>query len=339
MATFKRDLYLGDNLDAMLQMEDESVDLIYLDPPFNKQRTIKASQRNDTNFSFDDNWENKEEVEDWKHDIHVKNYALHMFLESVGAIYGEKTQIYLTMMSIRLRELRRVLTPMGSIYLHCDWSASQILRVVMDCIFGKDRFRNEIAWCYPPKGISPKRGFHRKHDTILFYGKSRDEGTYYKQYRKRTKKEMKSYPRVDDNGRHYYDFTLKNGEHKRVYADEKEYEVPSYWTDIFPVGSTAKEKTGYPTQKPITLLTRIIHASSDKGDVVLDPFCGSGTTIVAAEQLGRQWIGIDKSEEAIELARQRIQNEVGILHEQTIQIPRRPEADDFTNPKKGPDFL
>jgi len=192
-------------------------------------------------------------------------------------------------MAIRLIECRRVLKNTGSIYLHCDSTMSHYLKLAMDCIFEEKNFRNEIIWHYQ-SGTGPRKAFKRKHDTLLFYSRSHDT-----KFNRQSKPVVnpKRYKYVDEDGR-YYDV---NGQGNRYYLDEGQT-CDDVWTYIQEkqfqqINSQSKERTGYPTQKPLRLLQRIIKASSNKGDVVLDPFCGCATTLEAAHKLKRRWIGID----------------------------------------------
>ena len=188
-------------------------------------------------------------------------------------------------------EMRRLLKPTGSIYLHCDQTMSHSIKLLMDVVFGGGNFRNEIIWCYPPGGKGPRFGFHRKHDAVFFYGKSENRGVFNRPYSPITESAKAKFTSVEtESGRRY-----KRYPGGKTYLDEsKGRPVPNWWTDINSLGQTvSKERTGYPTQKPIALLERIIKASSGEGDLVLDPFCGCATTCVAAERLGRHWIGID----------------------------------------------
>jgi len=212
-------------------------------------------------------------------------------------------------MAIRLIECRRVLKNTGSIYLHCDSTMSHYLKLAMDCIFEEKNFRNEIIWHYQ-SGTGPRKAFKRKHDTLLFYSRSHDT-----KFNRQSKPVVnpKRYKYVDEDGR-YYDV---NGQGNRYYLDEGQT-CDDVWTYIQEkqfqqINSQSKERTGYPTQKPLRLLQRIIKASSNKGDVVLDPFCGCATTCVTAEKLERRWIGIDVSVQAYKQVERRITKEVSYM--------------------------
>jgi site-specific DNA-methyltransferase (adenine-specific) len=233
---------------------------------------------------------------------------------------------YFVMMTSRLLELRRVMKKDGSIYLHCDPTASHYLKIIMDTIFGLKNFRNEIVWCYKERELS-RRYWNKKHDIILFYVKNATSkyafnwSTATYEYTKGT---IDKFNLVDENGRKFQirgkggSVTGKHGlsleierEHPdwvyRDYLDEKPGVLPrDWWSDISFLNRAARERLGYPTQKPLALLERIIKASSDPGDVVLDPFCGCGTAIEAAEKLNRKWIGMDITHLAIQLVRKRI---------------------------------
>ena len=203
-------------------------------------------------------------------------------MEGLRSILGEGPQLaYLSYMANRLLECWRVLKPTGSIYLHCDPTMSHYLKAVMDGIFERRNFRNEIVWCYASGGVG-RRWFGKKHDTILFYSKSRNYrfNPQYRPYSEGTiQRGLTQYKkRLNEN------YTLRN---EGAYQND-------WWPDITPLLSpTQKERLGYPTQKPVALLERIINASSTEGDLVLDPFCGCGTSIHASQNLGRRWIGID----------------------------------------------
>ena len=310
-----RTIYHGDNLSLLREIGTETVDLIATDPPFNTGR----EQQGSSGASFPDRWNWQNVREEWLKDIE-RIEGLSDYIA-----YVQKTNssmaAYLCFMAVRLIEVRRVLKDTGSIYLHCDPTASYHLREVMNLIFGKENFRNEITWCYAPSGNPPKKSFSKKHDVILFYTKS-DKSTFHPQYRQMTEKTRKSYNNIDEDGRRYY----KRHGANRTYLDEsKGRPVPSWWDDIpsFASASNSKERTGYPTQKPTELYKRIIEASSNPGDVVLDPFCGSGTTLIAAEHLGRQWIGIDTSEDACQTVQRRFRELSSPADNQTTPLPSK----------------
>jgi site-specific DNA-methyltransferase (adenine-specific) len=293
-------LFYGDNLDVLRRhVADESIDLVYLDPPFNSNASYNVlfghadgSRAAAQIKAFDDTWH-------WDHtaaatfqDVVASGGQVAKALIAFQTLLGPSTMLaYLSMMAPRLVELRRVLKSSGSIYLHCDPTASHYLKLLMDAVFGTDRFLNEIVWSYKTGGAS-KRHWARKHDTILLYTKTKDwafnpqkERSYMMHKYGFKKSDFKIDP---ESGLQY----------SMVYARDV-WEVPS-------VGSETSERLGYPTQKPEALLTRIIEASCPPDGVVLDPFCGCGTTIAAAEKLERRWIGIDLTFLAISLIKSRL---------------------------------
>ena len=246
-----RNVFVGDNLGVMKGMDEGFVDLIYLDPPFNSSKRYKAPKgRKAEGSEFDDVWKSMDE--------------------------------YLNFMKVRLVEIRRILKSSGCIYLHCDTNASHYLKVLMDDIFGSDRFINEVIWGYKWGGVG-KRSFARKHDVIFLYSKGEE------------------YTFNDDVVREEY--TTKD---ERWHNNKKGKIMRDIWDDIPIINTQAKERTGYPTQKPVALLERIIKASSNEGDLVLDPFCGSGTTLVASENLKRRWIGIDSNNSVKDVVKGRL---------------------------------
>lgn len=215
-------------------------------------------------------------------------------------------------MAIRLIECRRVLKPTGGIYLHCDPTMSHYLKLVMDCIFGEKQFRNEIVWHYRSGGGGTKQ-FPKKHDVIFYYSKSsrrvfkgQDVGIVRGRKRRNNMKRG-----VSEDGRVFY--SIKSAGKIYKYFEDEKMIPPDVWTDISHLQQKDPERTGYPTQKPLELLSRIIKASSNEGEVVLDPFCGCATTCVAAEAAGRQWIGIDISHKAYDLVKERITETDGLL--------------------------
>lgn len=221
-------------------------------------------------------------------------------------------EVYVGWMKERVQEMYRVLQPTGTFYLHCDWHASHYLKVMCDQIFGMHNFRNEIVWCYSGGGV-PRQDFPRKHDTILRYTKS-DRYTFNPIYRPYTAGTMQ-------RGR-----TAIKGIYAKRGLRKEGTPVNDWWTDVPKITSpTDYEKLGYPTQKPEALLKRIITASSNEGDLVLDPFCGCGTTMAVAQQLRRHWIGIDISPKAIELVKRRLQK-LGVGDIDTINMPTTIDA-------------
>ena len=205
-------------------------------------------------------------------------------------------------MAVRLIECHRVLKNTGSLYLHCDPTMSHYLKIVLDCVFGESNFRNEIVWYYQTSSGGPKKHFIKNTDTILFYAKG--ERTTFKLIKEEWPKVTLKKLQRDEHGI----YRMNAG--KKYYIDSKGKRIDNVWN--ITLSSRSKERTGYPTQKPVALLERIIKASSNKGDIVLDPFCGCATTCIAAEKLGRKWIGIDKSVVAYNLVRKRLQKEIHI---------------------------
>ena len=322
-----RGVYIADNLDFLRSLNDECVDLVCIDPPFKKNQTFTGEKLKPTlsvlekeieqellrRWGIDDahhaetagiQWPDDSRVRggykdiwSWEEDVHEvwlqtleeEHEPVANVIEATRYVHGESTAAYLCFMAIRLVEMHRVLKPTGSLYLHCDRDANSYIRLVLDGIFGKSNFRNEIVWCYPPGGGGPKLGFHAKHDTIYYYGKS-GVGTFNRPYRPLTDRQKAKFTEKDDAGKRFKQYT--NG---RAYLDDaKGSAVPDWWTDIHSLGQTlSKEFTGYPTQKPHTLAARIIEASTHPGNVVLDCFAGCAYTAVAAEKTGRRWIACD----------------------------------------------
>ena len=304
-------LHYGDNLHILRQWPDNWVDIVYGDPPFNSKQqynqlyaleadTANKGTRAASLKAFDDTWH-------WSADAQARVDELTgMVASPIAKAIGGLHQIlgdcgmmaYVSYMALRLLELHRVLKPTGSIYIHCDATASHYLKLLMDGIFGPKNFRNEIVWCYPPGGQGPKLAFHRKHDIILFYGMAEKEGVFHRPYTALTEAAVKKFNKRDEAGRAYKEYP--GG---RSYLDASPGRaIPSWWSDIPSLGQTqSKERLGYGTQKPLALLERIIGASSNEGDIVLDPFCGCGTTVVAADTLKRSWVGIDINPAALDV--------------------------------------
>jgi DNA modification methylase len=312
-------LYYGNNLAVLREsIADESVDLIYLDPPFNSNATYNVLFKSPTGAespaqieAFEDTWHWGHEAEDaFDQVMHSGNTDAADMLRAMRSFLGENDMMaYLAMMGVRLLELHRVLKPTGSIYLHCDPTASHYLKILLDAIFGARYFRNEIIWHYNTGGKG-RSAFLRKHDVIFWYSKSDDRTFNWKDVAIQRKVGTAHLRQgIDKDGREYYeDYSpRKSGKQYRWYLDEGLVPM-DVWIDIQALNPAAIERLGYPTQKPVALLERIVAASSNFGEVVLDPFCGCGTAVHAAQKLGRKWIGIDITHLAIGLIERRLKD-------------------------------
>ena len=378
-------IWTGDNLDILRGLNSECVDLVYLDPPFNSNRDYAAPVGSAAaGAAFKDTWTLSDLDVAWLGLVADQHPAIYQLLTAAGLTHGKGMQAYLCMMAVRLLELRRVLKPTGSLYLHCDPTASHYLKSLCDAVFGAANFRSEVAWKRTSAHSDTRQGRRqhgRVHDIILFYTKS-DDWTWNALYTDYDPEYVaKTYRHIEPDTKRRYtlaDMTGPGGGSKGNpryevmgvprywrYSEERMQElvaagrivqtqpgrVPRYkryldempgvplqdqWADIGPVQSQAKERVGYPTQKPLALLERLIAASSNEGDVVLDPFCGCATTLVAAETLGRQWAGIDLSAKAVDLVKLRLselsaslraqrQDIAGLVTART-DIPRRTDV-------------
>ena len=393
-----RTVFTGDNLDVMRGMNSESVDLIYADPPFNSNKNYAAPIGSEAaGAAFKDTWTRSDIDLAWMGIIADRHPGVYKVVEAAEAAHGKGMQSYLCMIGIRLLEMRRILKATGSIYLHCDDTASHWLRCLMEAVFGRSAFRNEVVWKRVSNHNDAGR-FGRTADKMLFFGAkiSRSavrvpltDDNVTSKYRHRDRRgtyrtgditgpgvsqgeagqswrgwnptdigRCWSVPRtgayatwieknlipgyqtegsilarldmLDEAG--LIVFTSKGTPELKRYLDASPGQVPpDIWTDILPVNSQAKERLGYPTQKPIALLDRIISASSKPGDVVFDPFCGCATALVSAEKQGRQWVGIDISEMAVRLVRHRLYREVPLFTQDAIDrtdMPRRTDLVD-----------
>ena len=297
--TTRKLYYGGDNLVVMRGLESETVDLIYLDPPFNSKAIYKGAMGSKAEKQqFKDTWRmsniNKDELKD------LKMYApdIHSLISILGGANGESWHAYLTFMAVRLLEMRRLLKDTGSIYLHCDSTMAAPLKLLMDFIFGMQNFRSEIVWWYRKFGRGGKN-FKKNHDTILYYGRENLKTQFnrlYEDFSPRTVKDV--YKRILVDGK----WVQKKDEFMQREHDG--VAMSNTWEIGF-VHSQSKERTGWKTQKPLALLKRIILASSNKGDLVLDPFCGCATACVAAEEEGRAWIGIDMDKQCAKIMKTR----------------------------------
>jgi site-specific DNA-methyltransferase (adenine-specific) len=363
----KNKLYYGDNYEVLKRyVKDETVDLVYLDPPFNSRQDYNVlfaekdgSQSSSQIHAFEDTWE-------WNIDAQL---SYELIVEQGGRVadalrafktflFNSDMMAYLAMMAPRLIELRRVLKQTGSIYLHCDPTASHYLKILMDAVFGPENFRSNIVWKRTSSHSNASRNYGAVNDDLLFYVKSNAAYTYNVQYVPYSENYVKeNYYRVDENGRLYRTDNLRNPSdrpnlkyeykgykpHANGWAISKErmekldsegrlhfpkskdgrillkryldempgMQVTNIWDDILVIHAMALERLGYPTQKPEALLERIIKASSNEGDLVLDPFCGCGTTVQVAQRLNRRWIGIDITHLAIGLIKKRLSDAFG----------------------------
>ncbi len=365
-------LYYGDNLDILKQyVKDETVDLVYLDPPFNSNANYNVlfGEQNGARaaaqiLAFEDTWHWDQAAAAAYQDTVEMGGQVSRAMQAFRTLLGENTMLaYLAMMAPRLVELRRVMKPTASLYLHCDPTASHYLKLMMDAVFSPINFRNEITW---KRRVGMSSAVHKSNrfgictDIILFYTKS-EQALFTPQYNKDTTEYQEyikqRFTMVDENGRRFQATSLinpayrpnlvyeykgykspKNGWmitkekmeqwdredrlyfppdkegriRRKSYADElRGMPIQNLWIDIPEINSQAQERLGYPTQKPLALLERIINASSNPGDLVLDPFCGCGTAVVAAQKLGRRWIGIDITHLAVTLMKHRLWDTFG----------------------------
>jgi len=369
METWKNQLYFGDNLDILRgqRIPAGSVDLIYLDPPFNSNATYnvlfaeKSGEKSAAQITaFEDTWQWGQEAEGAYHDVVTLGpRKLADLIQALRAFLGQNNMMaYLTMMAVRLVELHRVLKPTGSIYLHCDPTASHYIKLLLDAVFGHKRFLSEIVWKRTSAHSSAKRP-GPSHDILFLYSKSANY-IWNPIFTAHDSKYIQShYTQTDSDGRiwqpdnltamgtrkgssgkpwrgfdvaakgNHWKFTIENLEkldaegkiywpasggwprYKRYLDEVKGIFLQDLWTDIPPINAQAKERLGYPTQKPEGLLERIINLSSNPGDLVLDPFCGCGTALNVAERLKRRWIGIDITHLAITLIKKRLHDSFG----------------------------
>lgn len=317
---WKNKLYFGDNLDILREhVASESVDLIYLDPPFNSNATYnvlfqeKSGERSAAQITaFEDTWHWGMESEyAYQEVVKESSKKLADLIQAFRMFLGQNDMMaYLVMIAQRMVELHRVLKPTGSIYLHCDPTASHYLKLLMDAVFEMKNFRNEIVWCYSIGGKS-RRTFGQKHDVILWYTKS-DRWTFNPEAPPvRVSRKPDSHMKVvtDEAGVTWQE--KRDAKTGKVYRYPLDKVADDYWLNMEQLNREDAERLGYPTQKPEALLERIVAASSNEGDLVLDPFCGCGTTIAVAERLKRRWIGIDITHLAISLMRHRLQDTFG----------------------------
>lgn len=315
----KNKLYYGDNLEIMRKyISDESVDLCYIDPPFNSKRNYNQIYNNIGKEdyaqaqAFEDTWTWDSAAESGLNEIQTnsnRKYSLQTMylingLEKVlkkGSLFA-----YIISMTQRIVEIHRTLKPTGSLYLHCDPNSSHYLKIVLDSIFcaGGGEFHNEIIWCYRKWSVS-QRQFVRNHDVIFFYSKEKDKHIFNTLFMQPSKGTMKRWKGKKQQA------VFEDGVRKAASVDEEAVSPMADWWDISILNPNSKERLGYPTQKPEALLERIISASSDEGGIILDAFCGCGTTVAVAQRLKRKWIGIDITYQSISLIRKRLEDSYG----------------------------
>ena len=337
MALTNRTLFTGDNLYVLRGMNSESVDLIYLDPPFNSNANYAAPIGSEAaGAAFKDTWTLDDVDAEWHGQIADEHPGLYKIIDAAGASHSKGMQAYLIMMAIRLIEMQRVLRPTGSIYLHCDPTASHYLKALMDCVFGRTNFRNEIVWYKGYRGTPRANRWQQEHDIILMYGG--DARTWNKPISAYKDASMARYNKTDGDGKRYALIKRRRTDGTVYYGKCYPQGKPAGDViDIPTLAATDSERTGYPTQKPLALLERIIRASSKEGDFVFDPFCGCATTLVAAEKLSRNWGGgADLSDLAVKLVKQRIRRELGGLLfdvNHRTDIPKRTDQGKLPPPR------
>ena len=282
-----RTLYHGDNLDFLRGLNSETVHLIATDPPFNKGRDFHATPDSlASGAKFQDRWSWADDVEgEWIDQIQDDWPAVWEVIDAARAAWGDDMAAFLCFMGVRLIEMRRVLRANGSLYLHCDPTASHYLKALLDGVFGRRNFQNEIVWCYRGGGV-PKTAFARRHDLILRYSKGKAVTFNVDNVR---------IPYSEDSAERlrYTARAFRSSGTYDTYRPNPRGKHPEDWWIMQPIMPSSKKRLGYPTQKPLPLYERIILASSNQGDIVLDPFAGCATTPIAAERLGRQWVAMD----------------------------------------------
>ena len=347
-----RTIFCKDNLDILNGINSDTIDLIYLDPPFNSNRNYHAPVGSEAEgASFKDIF-GEADLKDEEIGLLAESHPkLSNYLNVIKNVSSKSTYCYLTYMAIRIAQMHRVLKETGSLYLHCDDTMSHYLKAVLDVIFGEKNYRNEISWQRTNGAKGSTRNFARNRDIILFYSKT-DKYTFNTQYLSLPEETITSFYKNDDgdgrlynkadmanphNGGYMYTYkgyqppekgwrmplaTMKQYDkdgllafpkdktgrimRKRYLDESKGVAISNNWADINCLRPKAKEMVGYPTQKPLDLLDRIIKTSTNEGDIILDPFCGCATSSVSAEMLGRQWIGIDISTLAYRLVNKRL---------------------------------
>ena len=299
-------IWTGDNLDIMRGMNSATVDLIYLDPPYNSKHDYAAPIGSKAaGAAFKDTWGLDDVNLAWHGEIKHEQPGLYSLLKATREVHGDSMMSYLIYMAIRIMEMRRLLRDTGSIYLHCDPTAGHYLKLLMDAVFGKNALRNEVVWCYSRPSAPKQRQLSRVHDTLFWYAKGA-KWTF-------NANAIRQPYAPSSRAREGYDSTASKVAEGKVRLDQRG-KFPESWIYIPPIKGNSREAVGYPTQKPLALLRRIVRGTSNEGDTVLDPFCGCATACIAAEIEGRRWAGIDISEKAADLVALRLHEEVGMFH-------------------------
>ena len=373
-----RTMWTGDNLTVMRGMNSATVDLIYLDPPFNSNRDYSAPIGSQAaGAAFKDTWTLDDVDLAWHGEIAEQNPAVYAVIDASGVAHGAGMKSYLIMMAVRILEMHRLLKPTGSLYLHCDSTASHYLKMLLDAVFGTHQFRNEVIW-QRTSSHNDSRRWGGVHDTLIFYSKS-DSFTWNQSFTAHDPAYVaKFYRHTDARGRyrlHEIIRTASMGDRPNLAYEYKRYTPQWGWrmvrekveaidrdnrivwnpsgrpylkrylheqqgkpitdivTDIPPLSGHAKERVGYPTQKPLALLDRIIKASTNEGAVVLDPFAGCATACVSAENLRREWIGIDLSPLAATLVTTRLREAFKLFYNvhHRDDVPRRTDLGALPN--------
>jgi DNA modification methylase len=338
MSLGKNQLFYGDNYEVLQKyIKDESIDLVYIDPPFNSKRNYNQIYNN---IGTEDKAQAQAFVDTWSWTLKAEEALEEILLNKTGNYTKQVIKLieglrwvldkgsllaYLVSMTQRINEIWRVLKPTGSFYLHCDPTASHYLKLVCDALFSSrgGEFQNEIIWCYKERELS-KKHYNRKHDNIFFYTKSKEytfnPNQILEPYSDYTLEKKFKYQ--DENG--FYRLRYKDGRNDPKEENEDTYRqysskgvLPRDWWQIPILNQAAKERLGYPTQKPEALLEKIIKASSNEEDIILDCYCGCGTTIAVAQRLNRNWIGVDITYQSISLIIQRLEKTFG---EENLEI-------------------
>lgn len=319
-----RTIFNRDNLDILKGINSNCIDLIYLDPPFNKKKVFTAPIGSTAEGAeFSDIFREEDIKDEWVDEIRAVNVNMSEYLRSVKTFGNLYNYCYLVYMAVRLLQCHRILKDTGSIYLHCDPTMSHYLKLLMDMIFDEKNFLNEVIWSYS-WGLHVKTRWNRKHDVILLYTKKQGKHTF----------------NADEVRVPYSENSIMTKDKKWNKAYNEDGKLPTDVMYIPTINAMSKERVGYPTQKPLALLERLIKASSNEGDTVLDPFCGCATTCIASELLERDWIGIDISKKAYDLVEERLKKEVPedlLRGEPTFQTspPKRTDSGNEFAEKQG----